>query len=448
MNEIRLALNAALRGMDLSGVIVPDVGLKGLIVKAAGGARLELIGADLSGTDLSGAMFTGVNIAATRLVGANLYGARFEDCDLTCVSFRGAYLERTRFVRCKLSAMDGREANAKEVEFNDCEVADSVFRDARLESAKFAGGTVSNLDFSGARLNKVRFTNGATLQGLLLTRAQMVEAVFEGTTFEDSTLFEVDLSKSRWSKSTVRRLTLRGGVMTGIYVSKCQFDGVCFEQTKVSFERVQDSTFQDCQIRWEMSGRTLFMGATFSRCSFGVVIDEIPGIRTATDEDATHTMRLRELEVERSEFLDCRFGRIELDDSRISNTAVRRSIFEQLRLIGVYGPNGVTVEECQLGVVSFQLSSECDVTIRNSKFSWVFAHDARFKNLACYGVDCVKLLAPRAQVTSGEFRDTQVAAGSLRGASLNATRCSRVQFPGVALDGATLNDEPLEREYP
>ncbi|WP_222241412.1 pentapeptide repeat-containing protein [Cupriavidus sp. AU9028] len=136
-DAVRAAAQSGLRvdlaGADLSGTVLGNVGLGNAILDGASlrGARwtgVSLREASLEGSDLTGVQFKDARFDATSLKQCQGHGAVFQNCEFRFVSFDEASLQAPEFDRCQLWSTTLRSAQLR----NPC------FRNLVTDGAWFA----------------------------------------------------------------------------------------------------------------------------------------------------------------------------------------------------------------------------------------------------------------------------------------------------------------------
>lgn len=254
-------------------------------------ARMNLIGADLSGMDLRGADFSGA-----MLEDANFSGARLDGCN-----FLHAVL-----ARANLSGATGSGAR---------------FDGANLGAARCIGADLSQASFVETNLEK------ATLQS-----SRFAGARFERTALNESVMRQCDLRGSRWLQVPMFQLQLEQLVF-----DESEFTRVVWLECGMSDVSFANTVLTQCGFVSITGGAGItFTGARLDACSFA----HDTSLRGARfDAASLKHCGLRSTELAGADFMHarlegCDFSECDLRGARMGGMAAGESLFVRADLTG------------------------------------------------------------------------------------------------------------------
>jgi uncharacterized protein YjbI with pentapeptide repeats len=233
--------------LDLSGVVLSDLGLDGAPLENANfrDARLpnsHFKGANLSDADLRGANLQSCDLTEAVLRKADLSGANLTNAHLCQADLTDARCEGANFTAVNLTTIKCDRAIFRRASFaaaslpydllrnNDCEACD--FQQTDLSGVDLSGKDFSSCNFVAAKLANARF-NGATLKsvrfdGCDLQAADMSYADCELADFQRATLTEASL----------RNASLRGANFTSANLGGSDINHADFHEAILSDARM------------------------------------------------------------------------------------------------------------------------------------------------------------------------------------------------------------------
>jgi len=181
----RLVAEDELVGRTIAGFAAPSVGMRDIDLDGVTIDRLDLRGADADESRLERAELKMTDLRTSQWRGALWHRVRAKDCDLTELDFTGAQL-----LRCDLGPV-----RMARVRFHRAKIQGTTFKESELYSADFAA-------------------------------AVLIKVVFEG--YEHAT---VSLSRTDWTGATLfdvdfKRANLYGATLRGAQLVRCNLKGV------------------------------------------------------------------------------------------------------------------------------------------------------------------------------------------------------------------------------
>jgi len=153
--------------------------------------RLDLSGADLSGTLLWPAYLRGANLS-----GANLTGANLSNVDLERANLSSADLSEANLIAAQLSEANLREAYLRGANLGRVKLYGANLRGANLYGANLSGANLYGANLYVANLHEANL-NGANLSGTDLDGADLSGADLTGALLGFTSLGDLDLSQGR-----------------------------------------------------------------------------------------------------------------------------------------------------------------------------------------------------------------------------------------------------------
>ena len=200
-----IGLKEVIRNVDLSGLVLHQIDLTGLLAEGLVARGTVLPYALLTGAQLLEADFTEANLDGAHLGNTNVGLATFDGASL-----RGAWLEHALFINgfCK-------NANVEEADFTG----------ADLEGTLFFGSC-----FNGARLQKVH----ACATGF--NRAQMIGANLQGGNFVEASFNQADLTGANLCDGDFSGADFRGAKLDGVIWKGARLTGARFDTQTPSIQ--------------------------------------------------------------------------------------------------------------------------------------------------------------------------------------------------------------------
>ena len=199
-------VGANVAGTDLTEARLDDADLSHANLTGANliGARLmgaDLSGADLIGADLTRAYLNGADLAGARLAGAHLTGTQLTGVNLTGADLAGADLTGTQLTGVNLTGADLAGEDLTDVDLTGADLTDAHLARTNLINGHLARARLSGADLSGADLTRA-YLNGADLTGARLTDADLdganlINANLTGANLTNANLINADLDGAR-----------------------------------------------------------------------------------------------------------------------------------------------------------------------------------------------------------------------------------------------------------
>jgi uncharacterized protein YjbI with pentapeptide repeats len=176
------------RALDLSGVWLEG--------------RSDFSGKDLAGVRFDGALIQDASFVRADLTGANFSAAEISDseffeAEMEGVSFAGAYLDNVELWGSTLSRADFSGASLNGVLLGGSDLSGASFHQADLNGVSLEAANLSGADLSWARFTDQPASSFdlmvelsyAILKGANLEGTELANAVLEGATYDDETIF-------------------------------------------------------------------------------------------------------------------------------------------------------------------------------------------------------------------------------------------------------------------
>lgn len=219
-----------LHGADLAEIVAPGMHWNGVDLTEASMGEADLSGGsftdcelqdcELEESDLRNSVWRGCRLFEADLTEARLDDASFESCDLGRCVIEGVRAARLRVVDCKLVELRASEsADFSEALFERCEGQGSIWSEANLVGALFSGSTLQEADFTKIDGSRARF-EGAELREARFLGATLVEARFGGANLfrailEKADLTQADLSRTNLFQAALMEAELRDADLRG-----------------------------------------------------------------------------------------------------------------------------------------------------------------------------------------------------------------------------------------
>jgi len=212
-------------------------------------------GINLSGRDLRFCNFSGAYLVNVNLTKADLRGADFSSADLHGGNLTEANIENTKFHYPKMhyvtlakvnwrkaahKGADLRNAILKELDWSKLKLENynlegAIFEKVNLENADlqrlpFTGAVFKECYLKGAKLNKailygVTFSENNSLDGAMLTEAQLQGSNLNGVSLNGADLSKASLEGVIWQRDTVQGVNLRNANLQGAQLEISTFKG-------------------------------------------------------------------------------------------------------------------------------------------------------------------------------------------------------------------------------
>lgn len=166
----------------------------------AGGVRLTLEGADLSGTRPHGLILTAARFVRCRFAGTIWSGAFLNQIELLECDFDGA----------QLVGVEMAEATIEDCVFTDADLSRCQLMGARIAGGTWRGATVTDANLAGLEADHVDFVQTG------LDRSSLVRSTWES---------------SRLASACLSRTDFRGANLQGVDLRACDLDHTNFDGT-------------------------------------------------------------------------------------------------------------------------------------------------------------------------------------------------------------------------
>ena len=273
---------ANISGCSFKGAVLAHAVLDGCVAIGADftGANLgcaQLAGAVLDRADLSGAVLMRASLAHSRLVGATLAGVNLLESQWGPADWSGARLGGLTFYKLDLRGLVLVEADLTGATFVECDLRGIDASGALLGSATFVDCRLQKARLHGARAAGAVFTRNTVLDGLDAAGADFSQsnwgecsavgvraprAVLDGANFGMADLRRADLRQASARGALLRKARCNQARMAGLNAQ----DAVFAHANLRAVDFRQASLFGADLTRVVLDGDTLFEGANLERC--------------------------------------------------------------------------------------------------------------------------------------------------------------------------------------
>lgn len=278
--------------------------------RAKGAVNAILRGRDLSGLDLSGIDFSGANLCDANLAGASLAGARLARAALT-----GAILSET----------DLRDAILDGADLRRCTLEGAVLTGASLDRASLAGLDLAGMDLAGVHGRSADFT-GANLQHARLVGARFPRGIFRKANLQSADLTGAVLAAAALDGAHAWGVHLSGANLTNLRAGEgADFSGAVLEDVRGEGSawkaaRLDGAVFDRSLLRRAVFTDALLRGARFDRAD----------LREAVFEDAN----LEGAMLTRANLMHAGFAGATLEHARLDGSNLFEAAFRETVLAG------------------------------------------------------------------------------------------------------------------
>jgi len=179
VGNCRIERGAQCRGRNLRGADLRGADLRGANLEEA-----DLRGAHLDGADLEGANLKDADLREAWLTYANLRGAKiqiYDDSDVQAAQAHGN-LDEAQFTGADLAGANLNASRAPRANFANADLSHAVWSPGPsdygyVSQASFTNVNLDNADLSGMRIASDCVFTGASLNGTIVTRAQIGKGV-------------------------------------------------------------------------------------------------------------------------------------------------------------------------------------------------------------------------------------------------------------------------------
>ena len=221
---------ANLVGATLAHAVLPNTGLKGKDLSGANLSYVDLSEHDLTGTNLTDVNLTHTKISNVSLKGKDLSGANLSYVDLSEHDLSGANLSDTFLLRTNLSGIDLRSIPLTNADFRYSDLSGTKLSDSLLVNNHFEHATLSNIDFAGKNLSGSSFNqiklDGSDMQDTDLSEASFIQVDF--TKIKNKSLAGADLSSASFAHSNLSGVNLSNIILAATNFWKADLSGVDF----------------------------------------------------------------------------------------------------------------------------------------------------------------------------------------------------------------------------
>ena len=184
----KTAGNPLFENMDASGLNLGGINLKGIV----------LLRADFSNSNLDEANLYGTNLNHANLKGASLKNANLHSVSLDDASLFGVDLSSIKAIYGSLKRTNLQNATLTGVEISSAQMQNANLENADLQNAFFYG----NLDAINLK--------NANLDGAMLARSDLDDAIFTGASLQHANLQEAFMSNADFKNANLQHANLQG----------------------------------------------------------------------------------------------------------------------------------------------------------------------------------------------------------------------------------------------
>jgi uncharacterized protein YjbI with pentapeptide repeats len=214
---------------------------------------LNLFKADLSKLDLRGANLSGSYLLEANLIGAHLEGANLAGAILDSANLKEASLQKVRLRGAHMIGAWLGEANLKEADLQGADLKNAVLEKADLESADLRGASLVHARLKEANLKGANLTR-ADLHKSDLRETDLEKANLTGADLHAATLKGANLEEANLSAAMLENASLSGANLQKANLRLAQLKGVKFVGASL-----QDANIQGADLTDE---RRIFSGGT------------------------------------------------------------------------------------------------------------------------------------------------------------------------------------------
>jgi uncharacterized protein YjbI with pentapeptide repeats len=234
--------------LDLSGVVLSDLGLDGAPLDRANfrDARLpnshfkrtNLSDADLRGANLENCDLTEAILRKADLTGANLTNAHLDQTDL-----REARCERSNFTAVNLNTAKYDGAIFRRASFAAASVPHDLLRNNDCEAANFEQTDLSGIDLSGKDFWSCNFVtanlSNASFRGATLKSVRFDECDLRAADMADADCELADFQRATLTRACLRNGNFRGANFTSANLGDCDINHADFHEAILTDARME-----------------------------------------------------------------------------------------------------------------------------------------------------------------------------------------------------------------
>jgi uncharacterized protein YjbI with pentapeptide repeats len=241
-----------LRFIDLSFPYLEPSEVGGSLLFKEG--RLDLTGADLSGTlltraNLEGACLDRANLSMTELTYANLNRTHSKDAVFEGSEMMACIMNGVRYERCRLSAAELSYADLRNSMFYYCDFTGANLTEAHLGHSQFNACDFSRTHALRCFLEEAGFSN-CTIEGANFKRTPFSQAKFYNCSIKDSDLSYCNFTRydfrqrfnSEFGRASFKYAVLEKCTLPETFrLSRVEFHGTLIRDTFVSRESFREN---------------------------------------------------------------------------------------------------------------------------------------------------------------------------------------------------------------
>lgn len=243
-----------LRGADFSGAMLEDADLSGARLDGCDFSQAVLARANLSGAIGPAARFDGANLGAARCVGSDFSGASFVEANfdkatLESSVFAGATFERTGFHESVLRQCDLRRTRWMQVPMFRLQLDQLVFDEADFSRVVWLECRMADVSFAGAKLVQCGFVSLDGGAGIAFSEARLEACSFAHGSSLPGALFRA---------ASLTHCGLRGAGLAGADFTQARLDGCDFSACDLRGARLERmAAGESLFVRADLSGASL-----------------------------------------------------------------------------------------------------------------------------------------------------------------------------------------------
>lgn len=337
-----------------------------------------------------------------RLDGAYLHGTNLID-----ISFKDCSLRRARFDHSQISSTDFCFSDLGKASFRNSRIEDTTFFAAEMNNSDFKGGELVNISLRETFLNEANFIDSRWV-GVEADRAEFV----------DSKCHEANFRYVSFNNALFRMTNFLGAEFF-----ECEFERSQF----TVLNRFDKSTIDQCEFRECDIGQHNFYSSKITNCDFedvdfsGTNMKKCDLRGTSMSDITFSNTEFQGADLRDADFPD-RLEDVNLDDTDLRNTAIRRRTFDSISM------EGANLSNSDLYKTDFL---DCD--LRSAKFE-----DAKITHADLSGSNCSQADFSNATLLASDLTNTDFGRAELSGvifelATLDATRFWRADLSKASL---------------
>lgn len=212
-NSVNL-VKANLSGTNLTKANLQSIRLLQANLNKANLTEATLHSANFTAADLSGASLMQASLQYANLTVADLNGAVLIQANLSFANLTGANLSKAKLGNANLTNANLSKANLSQTRFGS-----ATFKEVNLTGANLTGASLVGINFSGSNLS------GTTLRGANLCGANLSCQSLGGVNLSTADLCGADLSRANLEKANLEKANLKGANLKGASLSGAKLSG-------------------------------------------------------------------------------------------------------------------------------------------------------------------------------------------------------------------------------